>query len=205
MKGFCKLQLVYCLLFWYPPGETWLSWEVLPPRYKYPHASPLAESHLQTPPAGRQKMNSEPAFEQLIPSLGHTWALQEQPGSIRVQLPGMSPGLLWNEHSQALVRMLSPKSAAFSAVQAPLSYPSGFIQLSMNPKISVLQLAQDLTFLLIFDSYPEKSSFSLIMKAALSSGQYGNKNFFHLKQSIFTGHKETTPATEVHLYFNQQK
>lgn len=75
----------------------------------------------------------------------------------------------------------------------------------MDPKISVLQLAQHLTFLLIFDSYPEKSSFSLVIKAALYSGQYGNKNSFHLKQSIFTGHRETTPATKAHLYFNQQK
>lgn len=130
-------------------------------------------------------------IEQPIPSPRHT----------RGQLPWVS---LWNEHSQALGRMLSPKSAAFSAVQAPLSYP-GFIQCSVDPKISVLQLAQHLTFLLIFDSYPEKSSFSLMIKAALYSGQYGNKNFFHLKQSIFTGHKETTPATKVHLYFNQQK
>lgn len=101
--------------------------------------------------------------------------------------------------------MLNPKSAAFSAVQAPLSYPSGFIQCCMDPKISVLQLAQHLTFLLMFDSHPEKGSFSLLITAALYSGQYGNKNFFHLKQSIFTGHKETTAATKVHLYFNQQE
>lgn len=221
MKGFCKLQLVYCLLFWYPPGETWLSWEALPPRYKYPHALPLAENHLQTPPAGRQKMKSETAFEQPIPSLCHTWALQGTPrkhqgpaptdaalGTARLQgCCGMStPKLWWGCWTQKVLlsvlfrHLCLIQVDSFSAPRIPKYLCSSWPSTSAPPS-----QAQHLIFLLIFDSHLEKGSFSLIIKAALHSGQHGNKNFFHLKQSIFTGHKETTPATKVHLYFNQQK